>query len=158
MTRIDTLAASGGMELVTMRLAGQLFGIPVGHVHDVLSAQKMTRVPLAPESVAGALNLRGRIVTVLDLRVALGLGQADPDKAMNVVIAHQKEVYALLVDQVGDVINVPAASLEPPPHTLSPGWRSITSGIVRLEDDLLLMLMPERLLSMVVGDQVGAHA
>lgn len=161
MSNPETTAASGNLELVTMRVAGQPFGIPVSSVHDVLAAQKITRVPLAPPSVAGALNLRGRIVTVLDLRVALGFAPSSAaEQPMNVVIAHDKEVYALLVDEVGDVLTFPTTSVEQPPHTLSPAWRAMATGIVRLEDELLLTLVPERLLATVVGSgqTAGGHA
>lgn len=161
MNRYDATAGHGSsLELVTMRLADQSFGIPVGSVHDVLAAQKITRVPLAPPSVAGALNLRGRIVTVLDLRTALGLGEAPPAaQAMNVVIEHEKEVYALLVDNVGDVLSIPAEVIEPPPQTLMAEWRSMMTGVARLDSELLLMLAPDRLLAAVVGmENAGGHA
>lgn len=136
------------LELVTMQLGDQLFAIAVQHVHDILGPQRITRVPLAPKAVAGSLNLRGRIVTVLDLRVPLGLCQAaNTDGAMNVVVDMDGELYALLVDQVGEVLTVPAETIEPLPKTLSPSWRTLSHGIVRLENQLLLLLIPERALS-----------
>jgi purine-binding chemotaxis protein CheW len=148
------------LELATVELDSQHFGIAVRHVHDVLGPQKITRVPLAPAAVAGSLNLRGRVVTVLDLRTALGLERSpDPDRAMNVVIAQGGELYALLVDQVGDVITVPRAVIEAPPQTLSHAWRTMSDGIVKLDNRLLLMLMPDRLLAATVGSgHVGVHA
>lgn len=161
MNRHEVVAGhASSFELVTMRLADQSFGIPVASVHDVLAAQKITRVPLAPASVAGALNLRGRIVTVLDLRSALGLGEAPAStQAMNVVIGHDKEVYALLVDQVGDVLAIPPEVIEAPPQTIAAEWRSMVTGVARLDNELLLILAPDRLLLTVAAiENSGAHA
>ncbi len=161
------------LDLVTMQVNSQLFGIAVRHVHDVLGPQKITRVPLAPGAVAGSLNLRGRIVTVLDLRVTLGIGHAQraPEAmsmpamsmhatnmpavnmpatkiaAMNVVIELDGELYAVLVDNVGDVMTLPAAAVEPLPPTLGASWRALGHGIVRLDDRLLLLLAPEHMLA-----------
>ncbi len=150
MRQPEGVGPSCSLELVSIRLAGQPFGIPVHCVQEVLGPQPITKVPLAPQAVAGALNLRGRIVTVLDLRVALGFAaKADPTRAMNVVISHDKEVYALLADEVGDMITLGSDAIEPPPHTLAADWRAIATGIVRLEGALLLMLKPERLLLQV---------
>jgi purine-binding chemotaxis protein CheW len=138
------------LELVTMSLSGYAFGIGVRHVHDILGPQAIARVPLASEAVTGSINLRGRIVTVLDLSVVLGLGRlANPAQAMNVVIADDKELYALMVDQVGDVLNLPGNTLEPLPPTFPPHWKSISNGIVKLKDELLLTLNPERILSAI---------
>ncbi len=156
MSRPDWLAAGGRLELVSMRLADQPFGMPVQCVQEVLGPQPITRVPLAPHAVAGALNLRGRIVTVLDLRVILVFGaKANPARAMNVVISHDKEVYSVLTDEVGDVLALRSDALEPTPHMLASGWRAITTGIVRIEGALLLMLTPERLLQQVSAAAPG---
>jgi purine-binding chemotaxis protein CheW len=155
-TAISVASDRTVLELVTMQLGGQAFGIGVQHVHDVLGPQKIARVPLARSAVAGSINLRGRIVTVLDLRVVLGLGEAaDLDDAVNVVIAHDREFYALLVDQVGDVLTIPAAALEPLPSSFAAGWRAISGGVIKLPDQLLLTLVPERLLASL---ESSAHA
>jgi len=157
MTNAVALPIRGSaLELVTMQLGGQMFGIAVQHVHDVLGPQNIARVPMACKAVAGSINLRGRIVTVLDLRVVLELGAApEPGKAMNVVIAHEREFYALLVDQVGDVLTVPAASLEPLPSSFDAGWRAVSGGVVKLKDQLLLTLMPDKLMATL---ESSAHA
>jgi purine-binding chemotaxis protein CheW len=144
-------------ELVTMQVAGQPFGIPVEFVRDVLGNQGISRIPLAPGAIAGSLNLRGRIVTVIDLQVALGRGRTlEPEKAMNVVIDYNGELYSLLVDQVGDVLSVPRAAVEPLPNTIGAVWRTISEGVVKLEQDLVLVLVPAALLSAaVVANGVG---
>lgn len=139
-------------ELVTMEVAGQLLGIPVAQVRDVLGPQRITRIPLAPSAVAGSLNLRGRIVTVLDLRAALGLGRiADPAQAMNVVTEQGDELYSLLVDQVGDVQSVSGASMEAVPATLTAAWRAVSEGVLKLQDRLVLVLALDRLLPTITG-------
>lgn len=144
------------LELVTMTLAGYAFGVAVQHVHDILGPQKIAPVPLACDAVAGSINLRGRIVTVLDLRVVLDLGRsAEPDRVMNVVVADDRELYALRVDQVGDVLTLPRRTLEPLPRTFPSGWKAISNGIVRLPEQLLLTLAPERILAAIKA-QTGA--
>lgn len=100
-------------EFVTMIIEGQIFGIPVLQVQDVLGQQKITRVPLAPREVAGSLNLRGRIVTAIDVRTRLGLGaREEKQKSMSVVVDHNGEFYSLIVDQVGEVMSLPASDYE----------------------------------------------
>ncbi len=146
--------------LVTIRVAEQPLGIPVGFVCDVLGPQAISRIPLASTAIAGSLNLRGRIVTVLDLRIVLGLaGTEAPEKAMNVVIDAGGELYSLLVDQVGDVLSVDEATIETLPHTVAPEWRAVSSGIVKLKDELVLILVPDTLLAMAnVAANTGLDA
>ncbi len=133
--------------LVTMTIANQLLGIPVSSVHDVLGPQKLTRIPLAPEAVAGALNLRGRIVTAIDVRRRLGLEErTEGEPAMSVVVEHDGEPYSLIIDNVGEVLSVPADRMERNPPTLDPRWRAVSDGIFRLDDRLLVVLEVDRLL------------
>lgn len=141
----DITAESTGDEYVTMTIAGQLFGIPVLTVHDVLGPQKITRVPLAPSSVAGVLNLRGRIVTAINLRRALGLPDGE-GAGMSVVVEHQDESYSLLIDQVGEVLNVPRDAYEQCPATLDPRWRELSTGVYRLDGELMVVLDVAKLL------------
>ncbi len=135
-------------ELVTMTVADQLFGIPVLTVQDVLGPQKITRVPLAPREVAGALNLRGRIVTAIDIRLRLGVEpRPDDDPGMSVVVDHEGELYSLMIDSVGEVMAAPEDRFERNPPTLDPRWREVSRGVYRLEDQLLIMLEVDRLLN-----------
>ena len=132
---------------VTMITAGQLFGIPVLQVQDVLGPQRITRVPLAPPEVAGSLNLRGRIVTAIDVRVRLGLPpRADNTEGMSVVVDHRGELYSLIVDKVGEVMSLPYSDHEKNPSTLDPCWRDVSDGIYRLKDGLLVELDVARFL------------
>jgi len=135
-------------DFVTMFIEGQMFGIPVLVVQDVLGPQKITRIPLAPPEVAGSLNLRGRIVTAIDVRLRLKLPQRKPDAGagMSVVVDMKGELYSLRVDQVGEVLSLPAAKFERNPPTLDALWREFATGIYRLEDKLLVILDVPRLL------------
>lgn len=133
-------------EYLTMRIDGQLFGLSVLQVQDVLSKQKLTYIPLAPEAVAGALNLRGRIVTSIDMRVRMGFEKSKQEKNMNIVVEHGNELYSLIVDEVGDVMALSENGLEKNPATLQPAWQSISKGIYRLSGDLMIILDVDYLL------------
>lgn len=135
-------------DFVTIRLAGQLCGIPVLSVHDVLSTQEITVIPLAPKAVAGVLNLRGKIVTAIDLRKRLELpARTKGEKNMSVVVEYNGEPYSLLIDGVGDVMSFPEDSYERNPVTLDKCWQEVSSGIYRLEGELLVVLDVEKLLN-----------
>ncbi|MDW8445338.1 MAG: chemotaxis protein CheW [Acetobacteraceae bacterium] len=125
---------------VTLTVGGQLCGIPVLVVRDVLGPQVITRIPLAPREVAGSLNLRGRIVTAIDLHTRLGLERADPRRAMSVVVEHQGELYSLLVDQVGEVLRLDPELREENPPTLDARWRALSKGVFRLSGQLVVVL------------------
>ncbi len=137
--------------LVSIQIGGQTFGVPVLEVQDVINRAAINRVPLAPPEIAGSLNLRGRIVTAIDMRRRLGLppqaeGQGD---GVSVIVEQASgELYALMVDDVGDVLWLPPSAFEPPPPTLSPAWRDLCDGLYRLEDSLMLVLRTEAVLTL----------
>src|SRR5579863_6394267 len=134
----------------TFTVAGLLFGIAVEKVQEVIRYQEMTRVPLAPPLVRGLINLRGQIVTALDLRRRLGLGEAPPDhRPMNVVVRDEGGGVSLLVDEIGDVVEVEDASFEPPPQTLAAGVRGLIRGVHKLDTQLLHVLDTDRVLEAV---------
>ena len=133
-------------QVVTVVIERQTFGIPVLVVQDILGPQKITRVPLAPAEVAGALNLRGRIVTAINVRRRLGLAPRPAEmKGMNVVVEHDGELYSLMVDGVGEVLSLDDARFERNPANLAQHWRDVSLGVYRLNDKLLLVLDVERL-------------
>lgn len=140
-----TASAASATEFVTFRLADQWLGIPVMAVQEVLMPHRITHVPLAQDSVPGLLNLRGQIVTALDLRAVLHLPPRDGHtEFMNVVVRHDGELFAFMVDDVGDVVPVESGAIEPAPPTLDERWRTATAGIVRRERDLLVVMnVPE---------------
>lgn len=134
-------------QYVSITIAGQMFGIPVLIVHDVLGPQRITRIPLAPPEVAGSLNLRGRIVTAIDVRTRLGLERRPAENpGMSVVVEHANESYSLMVDSVGEVLTLPTSEFQRNPPTLDARWREVSLGIFRLNQELLVILDVERLL------------
>jgi purine-binding chemotaxis protein CheW len=132
---------------LTLTVAGQLCGVPVLSVRDVLGAQAITRIPLAPHEVAGSLNLRGRIVTAIDLRRRLGLPPRAGTGAMSVVVERDGELYSLLADAVGEVLPLPSGDRAPNPPTLDPLWREVSRGVHRLGEQLLILLDVEQVLA-----------
>ncbi len=134
-------------EFVTATIGSQLCGIPVLKVQDVLGPQRITPIPLAPVEVAGSLNLRGRIVTAIDLRTRLGLTlHADDKNEMSIVVEHHGELYSLMIDTVGEVLKMSASNFERNPATLDPVWRSFSEGVYRLTEGLLVVLDVDTLL------------
>ncbi|WP_374308308.1 chemotaxis protein CheW [Dongia sp.] len=128
-------------DYVTMSIGDQMFGIPVLTVQDVLGPQNIARVPLAPPEVAGSLNLRGRIVTAIDVRPRLGLATREGGKAaMSVVVEYDGELYSLLVDSVGEVLSLNSRDYQRNPPTLNPRLREFSDGIYRLNGSLLVVL------------------
>lgn len=136
-------------EFLTFHLADQLFGVSVQQVSDVLGPQRITRMPLAPPSVSGVMNLRGRIVTAIDVRRCLDQPPREEDgKGMSVVVEENGELFSLIIDSVRDVLSIDRACLESVPATLDPAWQSVASHIHKLEDRLLVILDVRQLLQM----------
>lgn len=136
---------------VTMCIEKQMFGIEVKHVRDVLLQQKIVPIPLAPAEIAGSLNLRGRIVTVIDLRRRLNLPEKPTgDMVSNknfVVVEHKAELYSLMVDSVGEVLTASSTKIEKVPSNLNASWKSIASGIYKLDGELLVLVNVQSLLA-----------
>ena len=134
-----------------------LFGVEVEKVQEVIRYQEMTRVPLAPSVVKGLINLRGQIVTAVDLRRRLGLRErASTDLPMNVVIRHEDGAVSLLVDEIGDVLEVEDETFELPPGTLAGEARELIRGVYKLKDTLLIALDTDRMLNLATTAAIGA--
>lgn len=136
-------------QLCTFHLGELYLGVEVTQVQEVIRHQATTPVPLASEVIGGLMNLRGEIVTTIDLRRRLGLapltGDAEP---MHVVIRADDGVVSLLVDAIGDVIEVDDDAFEPAPPTLSPAMRELIVGVYKLDGRLLLVLDRDRVLDL----------
>lgn len=129
----------------TFYLDKLLFGVEVGKVQEVIRYQEMTRVPLASSVVTGLINLRGQIVTALDLRRRLEMPQREAERLpMNVVVRTGEEAVSLLVDEIGDVLEVEDQTFEAPPETLQGVARELIRGAYKLKDRLLLVLDTEK--------------
>lgn len=130
-----------GRQLATFVLGGAHYGVDVLLVQEALRSQERTPVPLAPAGVAGLVNLRGEVVLSVDLRHRLGLAPlAEDDEPMMVVVQVDGEPISLLVDEVGDVVDVEESQFETPPDTLDPALRELIVGAYKLPDGLLLAL------------------
>ena len=126
-------------------------GVEVVRVQEVLRFQEMTHVPKAPAAVDGLINLRGQIVPAIDLRTCLGLSPREPGvRPMNVVIRLEEGCCSLLVDEIGDVVEVDAEGFEAPPQNLKSNARGLIQGVCKLEDSLLLILDTEAALTLDV--------
>jgi purine-binding chemotaxis protein CheW len=135
-------------QFATFYLDRLLFGVEVNKVQEVIRYQEMTHVPLAPSIVTGLINLRGQIVTALDLRRRLELAERASDRLpMNVVVRAGEEAVSLLVDEIGDVLEVADESFESPPETLKGVARELIRGTYKLKDRLLLVLDTEKAVS-----------
>lgn len=146
---VAAVTESAATMFLTLTVAGQLCGVPVLAVRDILAAQAITRVPLAPREVAGSLNLRGRIVTAIDLRRRLGLPprEAGAPPPMSVVVEQSGELYSLLSDSVGEVLALPEEGFAANPPTLDPLWRDVSRGVHKEDERLLIVLDVDRILA-----------
>ena len=146
---LESQGVDGHRDYVTMTIADQLFGIPVLSVQDVLGRQDIAHIPLARSEVAGAINLRGRIVTVIDLRRRLGLPPRSSDiPGMSVVVEYESDSYSLMVDTVGEVLSLAAEAFERNPETMDATWKAVSDGIYRLDGQLLAILNIDRILDL----------
>ena len=128
-------------QFCTFALDGLLFGVDVATVQEVIRFQEMTDVPLAHPVVRGLINLRGQIVTALDLRRRLELTErCEAERPMNVVVRTDDGAVAFLVDAIGDVVTVGPDRWEPAPATLAASMRALIPGAYKLDDRLLLLL------------------
>jgi purine-binding chemotaxis protein CheW len=135
-------------QFCTFYVDGLFLGIDVQQIQEVIRYQAMTRVPLAAAAISGLINLRGQIVTAIDLRCRLGLALRKPDESpMNVVVRDGDNAVSLLVDRIGDVLEVDEDLFEPPPSTVRSSVRGLIVGAYKLPDRLLLVLDTEQALS-----------
>lgn len=146
----NSLSLGTTKDFLTVKIGGQMFGIPILQVQDVLGEQRVTHIPLAPPQVSGSLNLRGRIVTAVNVRRCLGLPPLENvENEMSVVVDHDDELYSLVIDEVGDVLSLNESEYEQNPATLDLLWRSVSLGVYRLDGGILVILdVPKLLLSL----------
>jgi purine-binding chemotaxis protein CheW len=135
-------------EYVTVMIGGQLFGLPISRVQDVFMPDRVTRVPLSAPEIAGVLNLRGRIVTAIDMRRRLGLPPRTDDKpSMAVGIELKGESYGLLIDTVGEVMKLGETTRESNPVNLDSRLARVSGGVHRLDGQLMVILDVDHVLN-----------
>jgi purine-binding chemotaxis protein CheW len=152
MTQLDQpefIANETTDEYITVTIADQLFGLPINEVQDVFTPDAVTAVPLAPNDVAGVLNLRGRIVTAIDMRKRLGLPTREAGTPqMAVGIENNGESYGLIIDQVREVYRLSAETFEPNPANLDPRWAAVSAGVHRLDGSLMVVFDVNKVLGL----------
>ncbi len=142
------LGDGNGRQFVTIRLGGQLIGMPIEKVQDVFFPDNFTPVPLARAQIAGILNLRGRIVTIIDLSRIMGMAAVNQTVTERpaVGVICDNESYGLLTDTLGEVVTLSDSLFEPNPGNIDPGWAQLSLGTYRLENELLIVLDIEALI------------
>ena len=134
-----------GVQFCTFHLGDLFMGVDVQCVQEVIRFQEMTSVPLAHDAIRGLINLRGQIVTAIDLREQLDLPPfEDENPPMNVVIRTEDGVASLLVDEIGDVLEISDERFEVPPETIRGAAKRLVSGVIKLEGQLMLVLDPAK--------------
>jgi purine-binding chemotaxis protein CheW len=156
MSMVNQGGESAFTEYVTATIGGQLFGLPIARVQDVFKPERLTRVPLASNDVAGVLNLRGRIVTAIDMRARLGLPKQEADRPpMAVGVELRGESYGLLIDSIGEVMALPDESREINPANLDARMTELSAGVHRLDGQLMVVLDVDRILE-IAPDKLAA--
>lgn len=135
-----TATATSVEGVVTFRVGDQWFGVDVLQVQEVIGHQRIARVPLAAPGIAGFLNLRGQVVTAMDMHRRMEISGAPSESLMNVVVRDGDELFALIVDEVGDVAAVSRDACEPPPANLDWSWSKVCTGVVKLDRGLLAIV------------------
>lgn len=146
---IESVLSGDASQLCGFKIMDGQYAIPVLEVQEVVKPQKVTNVPLGPEYVDGLINLRGQIVTAINLRVLFGLPRKeDQDEYMNIIVRWGDSLYALVVDEIMDVMDVENSSFEDTPDTIDERLKSYIRGVFKLEDNLLTLLSLEKILDM----------
>jgi purine-binding chemotaxis protein CheW len=145
-------------QFCTFYLDKLLFGVELKTVQEVIRSLEVTKVPLAPGVVSGLINLRGQIVTAVDLRRRLELEpRAAGALAMNVVVRSEDGAVSLLVDEIGDVVEVEETTFERPPETLRGTVRTMITGVHKLNERLMLVLDTEKACQMTADAVAAGH-
>lgn len=156
MSAQNTTNSENVSEYITATIGGHLFGLPIARVQDVFKPERLTPVPLAPQEIVGLINLRGRVVTAIDMRCRLGLPpHKDGHAAMAIGIEFRAEAFGLLIDAVGEVLKLSDESREPCPVNLDQRLARIAAGVHRLDGQLLVLLDVDRVLD-VGSERIAA--
>lgn len=148
-------------EYVTFRIGEQLFGLSVTEIHDVFRPARMTPVPLSGAEIAGVLNLRGRIVTAIDARSRLGLPPREKTnniQSLAIGVEHGGESFGMVIDEIGEVVRLDDAEMEQNPVNLDATWSSVSRGVYRLDNRLLVIMDIDQMLAVAGPGNAAAAA
>ena len=134
-------------QLCGFKIRGDFYAIPVLEVQEVIKPQKLTPVPLSQDYVRGLINLRGQIVTSLSLRDLFKMDEKDLEDHMNIIVSSEDSLYALVVDEILDVIEVEQDSFEDIPETIDENVRKFIKGVYKLKDKLIILLDLDKVLT-----------
>lgn len=152
-----TTSVGGDEQIVGLELAGELYGVEIGRVQEIIRMQAITMVPNGPAFIEGLTNLRGHVIPVMDLRKRFGLTDSEPTRRSRIVVAELGEhTVGLIVDAVSEVLRVGADQVEPPSALVTTADSAYLRGVAKLEERLVLLLEPARILS--VGEQAALAA
>lgn len=145
--------------ILIVSIGDHYFGTPIHEIHDVIQRQKTTPVPLTQNSIIGLLNLRGHIVTEVDMATALNIPSSEnARKKYSIVIGQKGELYSLAIDDIGDVIDAQMSTIEPIPETVDRSWISLSKGVIRLPDHLIIILDLEALITKLTQNAQSIQA
>lgn len=145
----DFKTRNGTGQFITVRIHDQLFGLPIAAINEVFVPEQITRVKLAPREVEGVLNLRGRIVTMIDMRALLRLPPGETEPLVAAGIDYRGESYGLIIDAVGEVLTVDALPRQSNPANIDPRWAELITGVYRVNGELMLVLDVDRALAAI---------
>ncbi len=144
------------LQLVTFSIGDEEFGVEILKVQEIIRMLEITKVPKAPPFVEGVINLRGKVIPILDLRKRFGLDSRSHDKNTRIIVIEiNSMIVGFIVDSVSEVLRLPANTVEPPPPVVAGLDSDYISGVGKLEDRLLIMLDLNRLLSNDEQDKLG---
>ena len=145
------------LQLVTFHIAGEEFGVDILSVQEIIRPMQITMVPHAARFIEGVINLRGKVIPIIDLRRRFGLSTRDHDKHTRIIVIEiNNMIVGFVVDSVSEVLRIPASTVEPPPPVVSGLESEYISGVGKLEDRLLILLDLNKLLSGEERDMLGS--
>lgn len=144
------------MQLVTFSIGEEEFGVDILKVQEIIRTMEITKVPKAPDFVEGVINLRGKVIPIIDLRRRFGLSSKEHDKHTRIIVIEiNNMIVGFVVDSVSEVLRIPAGTVEPPPAVVAGMESEYISGVGKLQDRLLILLDLDRLLSNEDLDVLG---
>lgn len=156
MTTVDTQKQ---LKVLIVKLVDQQFGVPVNLIRDIFKPTNLTAVPLSSPEIWGVINLRGRIVTAIDLRTLLSLPKRqENERFMMVALEYENELFSIVVDSVMEVIDLDGENLEPNPSTLGDRLKEMSQGIYKMEDELMCILDLKKIIMVTTKNCTGEVA